>query len=152
MHIDQNQFYLSTMSNKKNTNTVSIFNKSKATKQIVNHIAKNHVNSLFSTATHLDDDMEYLTQHDKGNPNQTQDTQESNPERKLSDEKSTELQNQESTTNETNISDSEVHTETNDVLFSPPRPKQGQSANSQKSPPVITPQAKNTKKTDKQKW
>ncbi len=55
------------MSNKKHTNTISIFNKCKANQHVVNHTSNTHVNGLFSITAQLDDDLDYLTQDENKN-------------------------------------------------------------------------------------
>jgi hypothetical protein len=148
MHIDHNQFNSLTMSNKKHTNTISIFNKCKANQHVVNHTSNTHVNGLFSITAQLDDDLDYLTQDEnKNSSNQTQNKHGDSSEEKSSDEDSTVLKHQETLTKETDNSDYEWVAETNDAHSPLIKSKQGHSTGPHKTPPVITPQTKNIKNT-----
>jgi len=147
MHIDHNQFNSLTMSNKKHTNTISIFNKCKANQHVVNHTSNTHVNGLFSITAQLDDDLDYLTQDEsKNSSNQTPNKHGDSSEEKSSDEDSTVLKHQETLTKETDNSDYEWVAETNDAHSPLIKSKQGHSTGPHKTPPVITPQTKNIKK------
>jgi len=147
MHIDHNQFNLSTMSNRKHTSTISIFNKCKTNQHVVNNTSNNHVNGLFSIATQVDDDLEYLTQNEsKNNSNQTPSTHGDTSEEKSSDKYSTDSKHQETLTKEHDTSDSKWDIKTNDAHSPPVKLRHGHSTDSHKAPPVITPQTKNIKK------